>query len=122
MGKGLLSLGSLRTDTPFSFGYGQLEEATRAPTILVGLLSDRRGTLGCMSLNGHGNGNWWDWNDRDERRVRDSHGKEALEILRHGLDDCGQFFKCVISNLEAGRPDSSMLMFLKLVANFNMFR
>ena len=74
----LLSLGLLRTDRPFSFECGQLEAAARAPTILVGLLSDRRVTLGCMPLNGHGNGNWWDWKDGDDRPVRDSHGKEAL--------------------------------------------
>ena len=32
------------------------------------------------------------------------------------------FFKYVKSNLDAGRPDSSTLMFVKLVANFEMFR
>ena len=39
-----------------------------------------------------------------------------------GLMTVAAFFKCVTSNLEAGRPDSSMLMFLKLVVNFEMFR
>ena len=32
------------------------------------------------------------------------------------------FFKYVRSNSDAGRPDSSTLMLLKLVANFEMFR
>ena len=49
--------------------------------------------------------------DGDDRRARDSHGKEVLEMICHVLDDCGRFFKCVTSNLEAGRPDSSILMF-----------
>ena len=31
-------------------------------------------------------------------------------------------FKCVRSNLDAERPDSSTLMLLKSVANFKMFR
>ena len=32
------------------------------------------------------------------------------------------FFKYVRSNSDAGRPDSRMLMFLKLVANLERFR
>ena len=66
---------------------GQLEATARALWFFTGFLVGRRIALGCLALDDCNGRSWWLENDQNSRGVWDPHGKQALEVACHVLDD-----------------------------------